>query len=149
MDIRLREVGEDDLEVLFAFEQEPEAVSRSRFPPRDHDRFMAHWRANVMRGDGVLVRAVVVDGTVAGSLVTWDEDDGRRFLGYWLGRAFWGRGIGTAALRAFLGIDRSRPLHADPHEGNTASRRVLERVGFADEGVVLHGAQRHVLYVLR
>ena len=58
----------------------------------------------------------------------WQE--GRRFVGYWLARPFWGRGIGTAALRLFLTEEQVRPLYADTDVGNTASARLLERCGF-------------------
>src|SRR5437870_6632376 len=45
-------------------------------------------------------------------------------------RSYWGKGIATDALKAFLAIDRSRPLHARLASDNVASRRVLEKCGF-------------------
>ncbi|MBB5774788.1 GNAT family N-acetyltransferase [Nonomuraea jabiensis] len=44
------------------------------------------------------MQAVLVEGEVAGNIVAWWEED-RRFIGYWFGREFWGRGIGTRAAR--------------------------------------------------
>ncbi|MBI2423602.1 MAG: GNAT family N-acetyltransferase [Candidatus Hydrogenedentes bacterium] len=59
-------------------------------------------------------------------------------IGYWLGRAFWGRGIATEALRAFtryafeeFPCDR---LHAGVFGWNRASARVLEKAGYTLEG---------------
>jgi RimJ/RimL family protein N-acetyltransferase len=49
---------------------------------------------------------------------------------YWIGRSYWGRGIATAALSAFLAVERSRPLNAHVASDNVASRRVLEKCGF-------------------
>jgi RimJ/RimL family protein N-acetyltransferase len=49
---------------------------------------------------------------------------------YWIGRSYWGKGIATDALNAFLAVDRSRPLHARVASDNVASRRVLEKCGF-------------------
>lgn len=62
----------------------------------------------------------------------------RAALGYALGRAAWGRGHATGALRALLafafdalGLHR---LEADVDPRNAASIRVLERLGFRHEG---------------
>ena len=58
-------------------------------------------------------------------------------IGYWLGEAYWGRGIATAAVRALVeygfgtfGIVR---IWAEVFEWNPASIRVLEKAGFAYE----------------
>jgi RimJ/RimL family protein N-acetyltransferase len=55
---------------------------------------------------------------------------GEREVTYWIGRSHWGKGIATSALRAFLAVDLSRPLHARVAYDNVASRRVLEKCGF-------------------
>ena len=55
-------------------------------------------------------------------------------FGYWLGEPFWGRGIATAAGRAFLDHLRSdgrfARLDAPVFEWNPSSMRVLEKLGF-------------------
>ncbi|MGP4109520.1 GNAT family N-acetyltransferase [Streptomyces sp. 4N509B] len=146
--VRLRDVVESDLEVFLAQEHDPEAVRRSRFRPRERDAFMAHWRTRILPDPTVLVQAVTVDGETAGSVVTWWAEEDRRFLGYWLGRAYWGRGIATRALTLFLTRETTRPLYADPYTGNTASVRLLEKVGFRRDGTVWHDEDEHVLLVL-
>ncbi|HBF79552.1 MAG TPA: GNAT family N-acetyltransferase, partial [Streptomyces sp.] len=83
----------------------------------------------------------------AGNVVAWWEED-RRFIGYWLGREYWGRGVGTRALTLFLARETARPLHADPHAENTGSVRLLEKVGFRRTGTVRHGEQEHIMLVL-
>jgi RimJ/RimL family protein N-acetyltransferase len=60
-------------------------------------------------------------------------------LGYALGRAYWGRGYATEAVRAML--DHARLLGLRRLDGysfvdNPASARVLEKAGFADLGVI-------------
>ncbi|MBR8643549.1 GNAT family N-acetyltransferase [Streptomyces tuirus] len=146
-DVRLRDVAEDDLEAFLAYEHDEEAARRSRFAPRPRDAFMAHWRERVL-GDGtVFVQTVTVDGDVAGNVVAW-WDGNRRFIGYWLGRAYWGRGIGSRALALFLEREKNRPLYADPFRGNTGSVRLLEKLGFRQTGTVRHGEDEHVLLVL-
>ncbi|MBH5338712.1 GNAT family N-acetyltransferase [Streptomyces pactum] len=146
-DVRLRPVEPDDLETFFEQEHDPEAVRRSHFPPRDRETFMTHWATKVLGDPGVLVRAVSVDGETAGNVVSWWMGD-RRFIGYWLGRRYWGRGVGTRALALFLELERVRPLHADPHAANTGSVRLLERAGFRRAGTERHGDQKHIMLVL-
>ncbi|MGI5437506.1 GNAT family N-acetyltransferase [Streptomyces shenzhenensis] len=142
--VGLREVVDADLETFLAYEHDPEAVRRSRFPPRERDAFLTHWRKKVLVNPDCLVRTVTVDGEVAGNIVSWSDGD-RRFVGYWLGRAYWARGIGSRALGLFLREERTRPLYADPFSGNTASVRLLRRHGFEDAGT----DGEHVLLALR
>ncbi|MFE3634792.1 GNAT family N-acetyltransferase [Streptomyces sp. NPDC059168] len=148
IDVRLREVRDDDLLVLHAYENDPEAVRRSKFTPRPLDAFLEHWRERILRAPDSLVRAVTVDGEVAGSVVSWTAQDGRRFVGYWLGRRYWARGVGTRALGLFLGLERVRPLYADPFSGNTASVRLLERHGFERVGTDREGDDEYAVLAL-
>lgn len=145
--VLLREVTEDDLEVFLAYEHDPEAVRRSRFTPRPRDAFLKHWRERVLGDPGNLVRAVIVDGEVAGNICSWWQGEDR-YVGYWLGRAYWARGIGTEALAAFLREEHTRPLYADPYSGNTASVRLLKKHGFEHTDTLHHGDDEHDLLVL-
>lgn len=146
-DVRLRDVVEADLEVFLGQENDPEAVRRSRFAPREREVFMRHWKARILDDPTVFVQAVVVDGELAGNLVAWWEKD-QRFIGYWFGQAFWGRGIGTRAMTLFLEKEQTRPLYADPFHANTASVRLLEKHGFSRSGTLWHDEDEHILLVL-
>ena len=75
------------------------------------------------------MRTILVDGEVAGDIGSWPEEADRN-VGYWIGRTFWGRGVATAALRAFLEVETTRPLTAHVAVHNIGSRRVLEKCGF-------------------
>lgn len=60
-------------------------------------------------------------------------------IGYWLGRSYWGRGIITEAIQricrmAFIKMDIVR-IQAEVFSTNPASCRVLEKAGFAMEGI--------------
>ena len=99
---------------------------------------MTHWREKVLGSPSVQKKTIVFEGRVAGNVVSWEEK-GRRFVGYWLGREFWGKGIATSALSEFLECESTRPLYASVAAHNTASIRVLEKCGFcrqygAEEG---------------
>ncbi|WP_198154061.1 GNAT family N-acetyltransferase [Catenuloplanes japonicus] len=146
-EVTLRDVVDADLEALFVQQLDPEAAERARFPSRDRDTFMTHWATRILGDPQVFVQTVSVDGETAGSIVAWWEEN-RRFLGYWFGRAWWGRGIGTRSLALFLERERTRPIYADPFEGNTASVRLLEKSGFRRDGTVRHGENTHVMLVL-
>lgn len=128
--VRLREIAEADLEILFEQQNDPVAYRMAAFPPRDRPAFMAHW-ATILRDRSVRARAIVVVDDVAGYVACF-EKDGRRLVGYWLGRTFWGRGFATAALRLFLREIPERPLYALVARTNLRSIRVLEKCGFAE-----------------
>ena len=76
------------------------------------------------------------------------EQNRRCELGYALGRAWWGRGFAGEALEALLGhafgpLDLNR-IEADIDPRNDASARLLERLGFRQEGYmperwIVHG----------
>jgi Acetyltransferase (GNAT) domain len=81
----------------------------------------------------VVTCTVLADGVTAGNVVSFDQC-GEREVGYWLGREYWGLGVATRALAAFLRIETQRPLTAHVARHNTASRRVLEKWGFTVRG---------------
>ncbi|NEA62538.1 GNAT family protein [Streptomyces sp. SID12488] len=153
-DVQLRDVVEADLEFLLACEHDPEAARRSRFTPRPRDAFMAHWKSKILGDSTVFVQMVTVGSEPAGSIVAWWEGEQgvggrrRRFIGYWLGRPYWGRGVGSVALGHFLLRETNRPLYADPFAGNTASVRLLEKHGFRRTGTVRYDDNEHILLVL-
>jgi RimJ/RimL family protein N-acetyltransferase len=132
--VRLRDVTDDDLPILFEHQRDPEASRMAAFPPRDRAAFMAHW-AKIRADRSGLVRTIEVDGQVAGNIVSF-ERLGEREVGYWIGREHWGRGIATAALTELLALDTNRPLYARVAKVNVASIRVLEKCGFtvAEDG---------------
>jgi RimJ/RimL family protein N-acetyltransferase len=87
--------------------------------------------------------AIDVGGEAVGGIrITIGTDVARRSaeIGFWLGEAFWGRGIMTAAVRAltdhaFAHFDLCR-VHAAVFAWNPASMRVLEKAGYVREGVL-------------
>lgn len=92
--------------------------------------------------------AIDAGGTVAGGIGYTLHQDVERIgaeVGYWLGCAFWGRGITTTALRlltahAFAAHPELRRLWAVPFARNVASVRVLEKCGYQREGTLRQSA---------
>jgi ribosomal-protein-alanine N-acetyltransferase len=79
-------------------------------------------------------------------------------IGYWLGEAFWGKGITTAAVRAvtsygFEALNLTR-IFAVPFASSSASISVLKKCGYIREGIIRRSAIKEgvvldqVLYAL-
>ncbi|NEA66055.1 GNAT family N-acetyltransferase [Streptomyces sp. SID12488] len=135
MDVVLREIHDSDLPVFFRLTNDPESLRMAAFTaadPTDRDAFDAHWE-RIRAAPDVLNRTVLVDGDVVGSAAVYGEP-GDREVTYWIDRAYWGRGIATAALRALVAEAAERPLHARAAADNAGSLRVLEKCGFRVSG---------------
>ncbi|GED87746.1 GNAT family N-acetyltransferase [Streptomyces sp. 6-11-2] len=132
MEVVLREVHDSDLPVFFRQMNDPEALRMAAFTPKDpadHDAFTADWRR--LRASSVVLRTVLLDGDVVGSAAVYGEP-GEREVTYWVDRAYWGRGVATAALRALLTEVPERPLYARAAADNAGSLRVLAKCGFLE-----------------
>ena len=147
----LREVVDSELPIFFEHQRDPEAVRLAAFPSRDHDAFMTHW-ARLRREPSNIIRTIICDGQVAGNIGSWIAED-KRLIGYWIGRDFWGRGVATAALAAFVVEVKERPLHAFVAKHNVGSIRVLEKCEFVpspehNAGIAGEDGIHEVLYML-
>ncbi len=128
-DVGLRDVRIEDLETLYEQQLDPEALRMAAYPARDREAFFEHWRTKVLEDSTVVVQAIVEDDRLAGYIASFNKH-GVRLVGFWLGRRFWGRGIASRALAAFLRRFREPLLHARVARQNPASLRVLEKCGF-------------------
>lgn len=89
------------------------------------------------KDEPIHIFAIEVDGQAVGGIGIHPQGDIQRRnaeLGYWLGEAYWGRGIISRAIIQALAfafdtfhIDR---VFARPFGSNLASQRVLEKNGF-------------------
>ena len=113
---------------------------RDHFPhpytAADGRRFLKSVRASTSE----TMFAIAVDGKAVGGIGYVPQKDVERVsaeVGYWLGEAYWGRGIATEALIAVTryAIERNRltRVFALPFAWNTASCRVLEKAGYTLE----------------
>jgi RimJ/RimL family protein N-acetyltransferase len=116
---------------------------RDRFPHPYTAADAENWLTFATRQDPPMHFAIEVDGEAAGGIgFTIGEDVHARTaeIGYWLGRAVWGRGIATEALSAVTAhafaahpLDR---LQACVFAWNPASVRVLEKAGYVREALL-------------
>jgi len=127
----LRQVEDGDLDPFFEHWNDDDALQMAAFTPADaKDRAAFDERWTRMRNSrSVLLRTIELAGRPVGSIGSWDND-GQREVTYWIGRAHWGKGIATDALRAFLALEGTRPLHAATAADNLGSQRVLSKCGF-------------------
>ncbi len=126
--IQLRNVEAADLPLFFEHQRDPIAVAMVAFNSRDRAAFDQHW-AKLLADDSLLKKTIIADGEVVGNIGSWTAD-GKREVGYWIDRAFWGRGVATEALSAFLDLEPIRPLYAGVAKHNVGSIRVLQKCGF-------------------
>jgi RimJ/RimL family protein N-acetyltransferase len=131
-DVFLRPVQDDDLPIFYEHQSDTEAAAMAAFGTRPLIDFMAHW-ATIRATPSAIALTIVVDGIAAGHVNAWMEGDHRE-IGYWLGRSWWGRGIGTRAVGLLIADLPERPLIAHVADHNVGSRRVLEKNGFVRIG---------------
>jgi RimJ/RimL family protein N-acetyltransferase len=88
-----------------------------------------------LRSDASVTCLVIeADGAVAGTIGSFHIDDELEVT-YWVGRAHWGKGVASAALRLLLAETSERPVFGRAASDNVASIRVLEKAGFRRIGV--------------
>jgi RimJ/RimL family protein N-acetyltransferase len=130
--VRLRNVEPGDLPIFYEQQLDPDATRMAAFPARDRASFDAHWETNILGNPDAIAQTILVDGEVAGNIGSWPQE-GVRLVGYWIGKEYWGKGVATRALFAFLQLVTERPLHAHVVRPNVGSIRLLEKCGFSLE----------------
>lgn len=105
----------------------------------DAERFLAEFTRKEAAGDGFHL-GLWCDGVLAGGAVCWYIHRHHRNaeVGYWLSRAFAGRGLATRAAVAVVdhlfAVERLHRVEMQCAVENSASRAVAERVGLKPEG---------------
>jgi RimJ/RimL family protein N-acetyltransferase len=148
--LRPVDVAAGDVEAFFQHQDDAQAAAMVPYESKTRDAHREHWQRILANPSGH-VRTIVVDGRVAGNVVSW-RDGERRLIGYWLGREFWGRGVASTALGLFLGDVKERPLYAFVAAHNAGSIRVLEKNGFElaeEQPLVAPDGVEERLYLLR
>ena len=131
-EVLLRDVEPDDLPVFYRHQLDADATRMAAFPSRDREAFDKHWATNILGSESAVAQTILLDGKVAGNIGSWPQDD-IRLVGYWIGKEYWGKGVATRALAAFLNLVTERPLYAHVAKHNVGSIRVLEKCGFIME----------------
>jgi ribosomal-protein-alanine N-acetyltransferase len=127
---------------------------RDRFPHPYTERDARAFLETVHKSREDTFFAIEADGAAVGGIGFMLQQDVERVsaeIGYWLGEAYWGRGIATHALGAVTrhAIEHHQltRLFALPFAYNAASCRVLEKCGYVLEGRLRRSAIKDGLVV--
>ena len=131
--VRLRPVEAGDLPRMFEMQLDPDSNRMAVTNSRTREAFDAHW-AKALDDPANTTRAVLRDGVMVGYISCFPMD-GEDHVGYWIDRAYWGKGIASRALHLLLREVTKRPLVATAATSNGASLRVLQKCGFVVERV--------------
>ncbi|OTB08553.1 hypothetical protein M426DRAFT_7866 [Hypoxylon sp. CI-4A] len=142
----IRAYAYSDAEAAAAAANHPEIVAymRNSFPHPYTLESANYWINFALDSDPMVNFAIFLpDGTFAGGigLKPGQDVESRTWeVGYWIAMDHWGRGIARSALEgfsawAFQKFPELLRLEAGVFGENTASMKVLERVGYTKEGV--------------
>lgn len=136
--IRLRPIEPSDLPQLYELQLDLESNRLAMTNPRTRDAFDSLW-AKALDDPTNTTRAILFDDRFVGNISRF-VSDGQDHIGYWIDRAYWGRGIASRALHLFLLEVPQRPLFAGVATNNGPSLRVLQKNGFVIERIQLQPA---------
>lgn len=134
MNLELRRFRLDDAAIvvqLVGDEEVSKWTSNIPFPYSEQDAIA--WITSTASSSSRNTYAVEMDGRLVACVSYWPHEPGGVEVGYWVGRAFWGKGICTNGLQLLLASD-GFPAHMDVFAKvmaqNSGSQRVLEKCGF-------------------
>ena len=109
------------------------------YPKGAAARFIYDARVGNAQGTRLtFVLAPLARPTEAIGAIELREEDGAAVLGFWLAKSMWGRGLMSEAVEAVASaafhIAGVEAVSAHARADNAASRRVLEKCGFASSG---------------
>jgi RimJ/RimL family protein N-acetyltransferase len=137
---RFRRWTVDDLPVYRALLDDPKVWAKMYEPyPDPLGEALARQLIDLSNSDHHEVLAVLRDGQIVGQVrMLFDANDSAEFS-YWFGRAHWGKGLGSAIVtihsgRTFVQHPELTSIFAVVHPDNAASRKVLRKAGYIEEG---------------
>ncbi len=142
--VLLRPLRPSDAASIYTYAKDPEVLKYTLLPspyrPTDSARFIRTSMTKKWR-QKCIVRAIVPKpGRALAGVITLDLNIGnqRCYVGYWLGRPFWGRGLAKESLQlmlrlAFSTLGLSKVTSSVMHS-NIRSYKLLDWAGFKLEG---------------
>lgn len=142
---RVRPWASADAEAMVRHADNPRVARflSMRFPNPYTREDAARWFAFLQSQDDPEGWAIEIEGATVGG-IGFRRGEGEfahsAELGYWLGEAYWGRGVMTRVVRAVLPVAVRRcglaRVTAYAATANDGSIRVLEKTGFVREGTL-------------
>lgn len=152
MEIDLKEWRISDAEILAEILSNEKVTANLRDLPNPYSvsdaEFFIREAISADKNDNFIF-AVEADGRVVGCVGCYRQENIHRKtaeIGYYIAEEFWGKGIAARAVKSvadfvFGHTDIVR-IYAEPFADNAASRRVLEKCGFAFEGTLKCRAEK-------
>lgn len=143
-----------DAPLLVAYLSDPDIhrnTLRMPFPytAEDAEAFLAKNFENVEKGVFTQFAVRSTEGLLLGCAGFLDLVPGihKAEIGYWIAKPFWGQGVATSVVKGLVGIGFGeyglKRICGITFEGNRASERVLEKCGFAFEGLMKHFIEKN------
>ena len=158
--LRMRPLRVDDAEALYSGYADVDAMTYwTRAAHRSVDETRANlsdhlgwpdWRAwaITLKGDDRAIGSIKGEDVAIGTLAAGERRQGKVVeIGYMLLRAYWGQGLAREAVSALIDqlfSEGNRRVFADTDPENTASRRLLESLGFKLEGYLREEWETHI-----
>ncbi len=142
--VLLRPLRPSDAASIYAYARDPEVLRYTLLPspyrPSDSSRFVRTAMSKKWQ-QKCIVRAIVPKpGRALAGVISLDLNIGNRrcYIGYWLARPYWGKGLAKEALQlmlrmAFQTLNLSKATSSVMHP-NLRSYRLLDWAGFRLEG---------------
>ena len=131
--IQLRPTVVADLEQLYLFQQDIDARYMAAFVRDETQEAFITRHAEYLNDPTKNTQTILVDNVIIGSVAKFMiENDAE--ITYWIDKAWWGKGIASKALSAFLEIETTRPIYGRAAFDNIGSQKVLEKCGFVKTG---------------
>jgi [ribosomal protein S5]-alanine N-acetyltransferase len=125
----------DDLNALFEFQTDSEAIHLAAFTPKDPTDKNAYIEkySKFLYDPTIHMCTIRMDNVIIGSISKFVMDNEAEIT-YWIDRKFWAHGIATKALEEFLKMEKTRPIFGRVAFDNYGSQKVLEKNGFVKTG---------------
>ncbi len=132
----LRRYKESDLEDLYLYLSDPEAVRYEPYRPMSREEAGEELIRRIGSEEMIAVE-LKESGRLIGNLYLGEREFRSKELGFVFNREYWGRGLASESCRAVLGRAFAEGVHrvfaeCDPENEN--SWRLLEALGFIREG---------------
>lgn len=140
LDVRLRRYDLEDADRLAVLLNDPDVTAMTSSIPYPYARSDAEAYLSSVRGEEGrnVSRAILLGDELVGGIGFAPRPGTGEEIGYWIGKDYWGRGIATLAVTAFLKVldelGVTGDIEARTVASNRPSQRVLEKNGFVYRG---------------
>lgn len=133
--ITLTETEKNDLEILFQFQLDKEAIYLAAFTAKDPNDKAAYLEkySKIITDPQINMKTIKINNIIVGSISRFLMH-GDHEITYWIDKKYWGKGIASTALKNFLTIENTRPIYGRVAFDNLGSQKVLEKCGFVKIG---------------